>query len=161
MPDAPITITTFDDRHAADFDRLNRRWLEAGGFLEPLDEHYLANPRGAIIEAGGEVFLALRDGEVVGTVAAIPWSAAVMELAKLTVTEAARGAGLGQRLCEQVIAFAQARGASRVVLTSNTALTTAVALYRRLGFVDRPPPPEVGYATADVYMELDLPVPVR
>ena len=51
---------------------------------------------------------------------------------------------------------AEQRHGTRLVLTSNTRLTTAVSLYRSLGFVDQPCPPGFGYETADVYMELAL-----
>jgi hypothetical protein len=88
--ESAIAIVTFDDRYAPDFDRINRIWLEAGGFLEPLDEVYLANPRRTIIEKGGEIFFAVQNEAVVGTAAAIPWSSDVVELAKLTVLPHAR-----------------------------------------------------------------------
>lgn len=35
-------------------------------------------------------------------------------------------------------------------------LLPALARYRRLGFQERPCPPGFGYATTDVYMELEL-----
>src|SRR5437868_3187824 len=58
-----IEIVTFDDRHAAAFDRLNRAWLELHGLLEEADEHHLRNPRGTIVDGGGEIFLAVRNSE--------------------------------------------------------------------------------------------------
>jgi ribosomal protein S18 acetylase RimI-like enzyme len=44
----------------------------------------------------------------------------------------------------------------RVVLVSNSRLGPAIRLYEGMGFQHRPLPADVPYATADVYMELDL-----
>ena len=153
---AQVTITTFRDDLADDFDRLNRAWLVAGGFLEPADEVYLAAPREKIVAVGGEIFFAMHGTTVVGTAAAIPLGTDAFELAKVSVAPAAQGQGLGRALTSAVIDFARQRGASRVVLTSNHRLTAAVALYRSLGFEEMPCPPGFGYLTADVYMEIAL-----
>jgi ribosomal protein S18 acetylase RimI-like enzyme len=153
-----ITITTFRDELADDFDRINRAWLVAGGYLEPADEVYLDAPRAKIIDVGGEIFFAMLGTSVVGTAAAIPLGADVFELAKVGVTPSAQGRGLGRLLTMAAIEYARQRGAARVVLTSNQRLTAAVALYRSLGFAEMPCPPGFGYVTADIYMELELPV---
>ena len=151
-----ITLVTFRDEFAGDFVRLNRDWLVLGSFLEPADEVYLAAPREKIVDIGGEVFFALLGGDVVGTAAAIPHSADVFELGKLSVAPEVQGRGLGRQLTEAVIAFARERHAARVVLTSSTRLTAAVSLYKSLGFEERDCPAGFGYETADVYMELSL-----
>lgn len=153
---APITITTFRDDLADDFDRINRAWLVAGGYLEPADEAYLEAPRAKIIDVGGEIFFAIEGTTVVGTAAAIPHAHDVFELAKVSVDPAAQGRGLGRQLTVAAITYARDHGAARIVLTSNQRLTAAVALYRSLGFEEKPCPPGFGYLTADVYMELAL-----
>lgn len=151
-----ITITTFRDELADDFDRINRGWLVAGGYLEPADEVYLDAPRAKIIDVGGEIFFAMLGTTVVGTAAAIPLGSDMFELAKVGVTPSAQGRGIGRLLTMAAIEYARQRGAARVVLTSNQRLTAAVALYRSLGFEERPCPPGFGYLTADIYMELTL-----
>src|SRR5262249_27907524 len=90
------------------------------------------------------------------TCAAIPVDAETVELAKLSVDPALHGRGLGRRLAEAVLAFARARGAARVVLTSQHGLTTAIRLYESMGFRHAPLPEDVRYVTADVYMTLAL-----
>jgi GNAT superfamily N-acetyltransferase len=72
------------------------------------------------------------------------------------VTASARGLGIGRRLSEAVLDWARARGARKVVLVSSTRLGEALRLYERLGFEHQPLPPDPGYASADVYMELEL-----
>lgn len=151
-----ITIVPFRHDLVPDFDRLNRAWLVAGGYLEPLDQACMADPHGKIIAPGGEICFAVEGATALGTAAAIPQPGGAMELAKLAVAPEAQGRGLGRRLTLAVPAFAEQRSATRVILTSSTRLRPALALYRSLGFQERPCPPGFGYATADVYMELEL-----
>lgn len=151
-----VDIVAFRDDLAPAFGALNRAWLSAGGLLEPPDEPYLADPRGTIVTPGGEVFFAIEHGVVIGTAAALPFGVSDFELAKVHVVPAAKGRGLGRSLVMAVLDFARARGASRVVLSSNSNLTVALALYRSLGFVHSADYGGTSYETADVFMELDL-----
>lgn len=151
-----IEIVPYRRELQAEFERLNLLWLEGHSLLEPLDLEYLREPEERILAAGGEVFFAVRDNVVLGTCAAIPVSSTTFELAKLSVDPAARGAGLGRRLCDTVAAFARERGAEELVLTSNSALTSAIRLYESLGFQHEPLPPENPYETANVFMRRRL-----
>ncbi|HYI35119.1 MAG TPA: helix-turn-helix domain-containing GNAT family N-acetyltransferase [Thermoleophilaceae bacterium] len=63
----------------------------------------------------------------------------VPEVKRLWVSAEARGVGLGWRLMEALHAEAVDRGATRVRLDTNTALTEAVTLYRRLGYEEVAP----------------------
>ena len=138
------------------FERINRWWLEAHDLLEAADLVYLQHPEQQILASGGQIFLALDGGNVVGTCAAICDSSNIFELAKLAVAPTAQRCGLGRRLSLSVIEFARAAGASEVVLTSNTALVDAIRLYDALGFRHAPMPAGVRYQSANVYMTLDL-----
>jgi hypothetical protein len=60
-------------------------------------------------------------------------------------------------LVEACLGLARRRGISRMVLVSSSRLGAALTLYESVGFRRRPLPPDVPYATADVYMEIDLP----
>jgi putative acetyltransferase len=154
-----VHIETFRPEHEQAFATLNRAWLVQHGLLEPPDENQLANPQGTILAPGGQIFVAVRDEDVLGTCAVIPHGAGVVELAKLTVAPAAQGQGLGRRLVEACLAFAREHDIRRVVLVSSSRLPAALRLYEAMGFRHRPLPADVAYATADVYMELDLSVP--
>ncbi len=149
----PVRIIPFRDADADAFYRLNRAWLDDHGLYEAPDEKQLADPRGQILEPGGAIFVAVAGDDVVGTTAVIPHGPGVVELAKLTVAEAARGQGLGRRLAEHSVAHARAMGARRIILVSSSRLGAALRLYESLGFVHVPPPDAPVYATADVYME--------
>ena len=152
-----IELVTWRPELAADFARLNRAWLELYFTVEPLDEEYLGDPEGHIIAPGGEIFFALDGGEVIGTCAMIPRDDDAFELAKLAVTPAAQGRGIGRRLVEAATGFARRRGAKRVVLVSNSGLGPALRLYERLGFEHGPVPDPRPYVDADVFMVLELP----
>ncbi len=151
-----ISIDTFRPEHAQAFAELNRAWLVAYGLMEEPDERQLADPWEQIIAPGGQIFVALRGQEVVGTCAAVPCQPGVMELVKLAVAPSAQGLGLGRRLVEACLGYAREAGIHRLVLLSNSRLTAALRLYEGFGFEHRPMPPDLKYATADVYMELDL-----
>jgi hypothetical protein len=64
-----MTIEVYQPVHAQVFDALNRAWLVGNGLLEPADEPHLTNPDETIIAAGGQIFVAIEDGMVVGTCA--------------------------------------------------------------------------------------------
>jgi putative acetyltransferase len=137
------------------FRRLNEEWISRYFTVEGKDEETLANPR-KILENGGRIFLAVRQGEAVGCCALLAMGAGEFEVAKMAVTESARGAGVGRSLLERVIAEARACGAARLYLETNSKLMPAIRLYESAGFRHLPPARIVPsrYARADVYMEL-------
>lgn len=151
-----MEIIAYQDRHADDFARLNREWLDQFGLYEEADGKHLYSPRETILEIGGEIFIVERDGRVVGTCALVPEGHDVYEIAKLVVSQESRGEGLGRRLATFAVDRARERGAVRVVLLSSSKLGAALTLYESLGFERRPMPPDQPYATADVYMELEI-----
>jgi GNAT superfamily N-acetyltransferase len=157
-----MQITTYRAEHATRFAELNLEWLERYGLLEPADEAQLADPVKYFLAPGGEIFIALGDaGEVFGTCAVVPHGdQGECEVAKLAVDGAVRGQGIARRLVETSLAWARSKGFRRAILVSNHQLRPALALYASLGFASAPVPPEFAqeYATADVYMTLDLAV---
>ena len=81
-----IQIDTFRPEHAARFAELNREWLEKYNLMEPSDERQIADPQAYFIDCGGQIFVAVHDGHVVGTCAAVPHGAGEFELVKLAVS---------------------------------------------------------------------------
>jgi putative acetyltransferase len=152
----PITYVTYRPGLAEAFRQLNLAWLVDNDLLEPDDLVPLDDPEGTVLAGGGQVFFALQDGTAVGACAAIHCADGTVELAKLAVAPHAQGRGIGRRLCLMVLDFARSAGAQNVTLLSNHKLATAIRLYESLGFRQAPLPANVHYATADVYMELEL-----
>ena len=149
-------IAPYRSEHASAFDALNRAWLVGNQLLEPADEPHLTNPDETIIAAGGQIFVAVEDGAVIGTCAAVPHGPGEFEVVKLAVSPAAQGRGIGRELVEASVNFARQQGAQRVTLLSSSRLGPALRLYERAGFKYAPLPTTNPYATADVYMILEL-----
>ncbi|WP_309092927.1 GNAT family N-acetyltransferase [Phenylobacterium sp.] len=150
-----MEIVEFEPRYAEAFRTLNEAWISKHFSLEAKDREVLEDPQGKILDKGGRIFMALKDGEPVGCVALIRMADGGYEVAKMTVTEAARGSGLGKRLMERCIEAAREAGAPRLYLETNSSLAPALALYRAMGFRDLAPA-ETEYARCDVWMERPL-----
>lgn len=146
-------IHPFSDRLAASFRSLNEEWLNKYFVVEPKDVELLSDPKGTIIDPGGEIFFAEYNGAVVGTVALIPHGERVFELGKMAVTESAQGLGIGRALLEHCIAYARKNNAEKLFLYSNTKLGSAIHLYRSYGFIEIPLG-ESSYVRTNIKMEL-------
>ncbi len=153
-PDSGLRIVPYAPEHRTAFRDINVEWISAYFAIEPEDVHQLEHPE-ALIAGGGTILIAELDGAPVGTTALIRMSDRQYELAKMAVTPAARGHGAGLQLGRAAIAEARRLGAEELYLESNRSLEPAIALYRKLGFVevDRGASP---YARCDIQMALDL-----
>jgi GNAT superfamily N-acetyltransferase len=88
-----------------------------------------APPRGELLLARGPA------GEPLGCVALRPLAPeGVCEMKRMFVRPAGRGLGLGRALAEAIIGEARSRGYHEMCLDSLASLTTAIGLYKRLGF---------------------------
>ncbi len=151
-----VEIVSYRPDHAAAWRALNEDWLVAGGYaLEPKDQLVLGDPQGSILDKGGHIFIAEREGQPVGCCSLMAMADGGHEVGKMAVADGARGLNLGWRLLEACEAAARAAGGHRLYLETNRAQTHAIALYRRFGFVDLPPQP-TPYARCDVWMEKRL-----
>ncbi|GGG42163.1 bifunctional helix-turn-helix transcriptional regulator/GNAT family N-acetyltransferase [Hymenobacter glacieicola] len=151
-----VHIIDYAPQYQPDFKRLNAEWIERYFRLEAADLKALDHPDEYIIQRGGHILLASYQGQMVGTCALIPMVDATYELAKMAVSPAAQGLGIGWRLGEAAIAKARSLGAQRLYLESNTKLAPALSLYHKLGFrktVSGPPSP---YERCNIQMELLL-----
>ncbi|HEY0428607.1 MAG TPA: GNAT family N-acetyltransferase [Pyrinomonadaceae bacterium] len=150
-------ITSYQDRYRADFERLNREWIEKFFTLEDSDKKMFADPAGKIIVPGGQIFFIIENNRVQGTCAMMPENGTeIYELTKMAVDASARGKGFGDRLMQKAIAFAKEKGAREIVLYSNKKLEAAINLYKKYGFEFVPCAFDDRYQRADVMMRLIL-----
>jgi GNAT superfamily N-acetyltransferase len=155
-PDA-VVLRTFRPGDEPAFLHLNEAWISRDFVLEEEDRQLLSDPQTHILDAGGAICIAERNGDPVGCCALLAMAPGELELAKMTVAESARGLGIGRRLLEFAIGEARRMGARRVYLESNTKAAAAVRLYERMGFRHLPGPLHPSkYERANVFMELRL-----
>ncbi len=153
---APVRIVPFELALAPHFARLNHEWIERFFVLEPADLAVLSDPQATIIDPGGMIYFALIGDDVVGTCAVMPHGPGTLELAKMAVSPAVQGRGIGRILGEACIAFARTTDAHTLMLLSNATLAPALHLYEKLGFRHAPMPAGNEYARANVHMVLAL-----
>jgi GNAT superfamily N-acetyltransferase len=150
-----VIVREFQPADAEAFFELNREWIQRHFWLEPADLEVLWHPQTAILDCGGRILIAVRNGIPVGCCALIAIGPGEYELAKMAVTPEERRSGIGRRLMAAAIDLAERIGATRLYLETNHTLTGAIALYESMGFRHLPPEriTPSHYARADVYME--------
>ncbi|HEX8269597.1 MAG TPA: GNAT family N-acetyltransferase [Flavobacterium sp.] len=150
-----VQIVPYKPEYATFFEQLNKAWIQEHFIMEPVDYYVLENPQEAILNKGGVILFALFEEKVIGTVALAYVRKGVFELTKMAVDERFRGIGAGRILCEAALKKAADLNANEVILYSNTKLTTAINLYRKIGFVELPL--EHGlYDRADIKMGISM-----
>jgi putative acetyltransferase len=149
-----VSIVKFSPGYAPDFARLNYEWIEKYFAIEKHDRDILDDPQTWVMDPGGEILMALLNGEAVGTVALIPAGEGILELTKMAVSPSHHGHGIGDLLMQAAIDYARDAKARTIFLETHHSLAAAMSLYHKHGFVDTPPDPNSEYSRADVRMEL-------
>lgn len=153
---AEVKIREFQPGDEAAFRALNEEWITRYFRIEAKEKLILADPKGTILDPGGKIFFAIADNRCAGCCALRRITNTEYEVAKMAVTPAFQGMGVGRRLLLAVLEAARNIGARRLYLETNHILTPAIRLYESVGFKHIPPlritPSE--YTRADVYMEL-------
>ncbi len=150
-----MQILDYQPRHAQAWKTLNEAWITKHFALEEADRIVLDDPEANVLAKGGHIFIGEQDGAAIGCVGLKAMEDGGFEVIKMTVSEAARGTGLGRQLMQACIDRARAVGAPRLYLETNSALGPALALYRAMGFTDIPAR-GTDYARCDVWMEMPL-----
>ncbi len=152
-----IEIIDFEQRYQADFERLNRVWIEAEFAMEEADRRLLCDPQGTAIDEGGAVVLARhRSSAIVVGTGALLRHQNEGELAKMAVEESYKGLGIGRMIGRALIERGRVLGLERIWLETNSKLRPALGLYRSLGFEPMELDPDSEFARADVRMKLEL-----
>lgn len=130
-----VIVRDYTLEDAAAFRDLNLAWVEAFFTVEDADRAQLEDPQTHILDKGGAILIAEFRGEVVGTVGLVPGhDEGVLELIKMSARSDVKGQGIGRTLMNAAIDKAQAMGATKIWLETNTRLEAALALYRKSGF---------------------------
>ncbi|MFN0083038.1 MAG: GNAT family N-acetyltransferase [Ferruginibacter sp.] len=151
-----ISIIPFSENNKEYIKALNYEWLQKYFYVEPTDVEQLSDPQFHIVDKGGHIYFAGYNGKIVGTASLIKVNDTIYELAKMAVTEAYRGLGIGKILLEYCLKKAPELGASKLILYSNTKLKAAIHLYKQHCFKEVELPAHVHYARADIMIEFLL-----
>jgi GNAT superfamily N-acetyltransferase len=101
-------------------------------------------------------WIAELDGQRAGSVYCVRRSDEVAQLRLFFVEHEARGHGIGTALVEHCIAFARERGYRRMVLWTNSTLTSARRIYDALGFKQTKEEPDPAFPAGTVAQEMWL-----
>ena len=154
-----VQFVPFEYHHQPAFKQLNEEWISHYFVMEPTDYKALDDPQRYILDKGGQIWVGLLDGEVVGVCALIKMEElGYYELSKLAVSPKAQGKRIGWLICQKIISAAKELGASTLYLESNTILAPAITLYYKLGF-KKLESRASAYARCNIQMELDLSPP--
>jgi GNAT superfamily N-acetyltransferase len=156
MDKTSLEIVRFDPAYREHFRWLNVAWIGRYFKVEPIDELVLGDPEGQILAKGGEILFAKLGTRVVGTVGLKREGVDTYELTKMAVDERWQARGYGQTLFEAALGLAREKGARRVVLYTQTALASAVTMYRKNGFTEVSGADLSRYSRCDLMMELVL-----
>lgn len=135
----PPQILPFAPERAADFDRINREWIERMFVVEAVDDRVLRDPQTHLIDPGGDIlFVAFGDLGIVGAGALRKEGPGVFELTKMGVLPTAQGRKAGEALLHALLERARDLGAETLYLLTNTRCAPAIHLYEKCGFVHCP-----------------------
>ena len=146
-------IIPFSPALSDHFRDLNLDWLEQYFYVEPHDRDLLDHCEEVIIKKGGYIFFYEEDGFISGTFALIKISEDVFELGKMAVSKTMRGKGIGQKMLQFCLNFAQQEGWKKLILYSNTSLENSIYIYRKYGFTEVPIDVDNPYARGNIKME--------
>lgn len=151
-----IRIEVYKPEYKKDFIQLNTEWITTHFRLEESDIHTLNHIEEYILDKGGQIFLAIIGGKVLGCCALINHiETNSFELAKMAVSPQARGLGLGRKLGEALIQYAKEHGIKKIFLEGNSKLESSIILYRKLGF-EEIPIQNSAYERCNIMMALNI-----
>lgn len=131
-----IEIVNYSDTLAPYFDSINREWIDAMFYVEPIDNDVISQPKTHIIDKGGYIWFAKHPHYgVAGTCALMRKEDGVFELTKMGVVSTARGEKIGEYLLKHVLKQAPTIAHNTLFLLTNKACESAIHLYEKNGFV--------------------------
>ena len=129
-----VTIDVFKEEYKLDFETLNLQWIKKYFKVEEEDSKILKNPKSYVIDGGGQIFFAVKDGKAIGTAAMVLTKERIFELSKMAVDSSYQGFGIGRMLINKCIQFAEKENALEIFLITNDRLLPALELYNSSGF---------------------------
>ena len=126
-----VSFIAYDEARLEAFNKLVREFIENYFEIEEEDKKVLEDPMGGNVE---QIFLAVYEDRVIGTVSIYRKSEKRAELAKLIVEDQDQCRGVGTDLLKRAIDFVLEKGFSEIFLETNSKLTPANNLYEKFDF---------------------------
>lgn len=128
-----ISIVAYQPELKDFFYLLNREWIDEFYEMTAEDEKILKNPQD-IIDAGGAIFFAKINMDIIGTCALAKTHFNEYELIKMGVTKKHRKQKAGFSLMTAAIQFARDNHAKKITLETARELQAAIHLYEACNF---------------------------
>ena len=139
MIKSEIQIIEFDPKYTQEVYNFvwSVRTAEIGWKSEPEDLHDIES---FYFKDGGNFWLAVNDGEIVGTLALKNMGGNRGYLERMYLAKKYRGTGLAQKMLAKLISFAKSIELEEIYLATSTGPMTerAIAFYKKMGFAQVP-----------------------
>lgn len=145
-------IIPYEAKYRDDWRYINQQWIEKLFVMEETDIKHLMNPEENILKGGGEIYFGMIGEVPVGAIALKYHQGTRFELSKMGVLPEAQGHGIAKLMILKIIERYKERGGTELFLETNSSLTPAITLYKKLGFKEVPAPENTPYARADYFM---------
>lgn len=126
--------------------------------LKPEYNPDLYDIQASYINQGATVLVVEHQGAIIGCGALVKEnrSDTVARIVRVSVRTDHQGKGLGRRISEQLLAVARERKFTTVLVETNSGWTSALRLYRSLGFTETHRVQSEDFDFIEVHMELSL-----
>lgn len=132
-----MQIVPYSGQYKEAFVELNLAWIRKYFVVEPQDTAMLEQVE-TFIAQGAAVYFAVEQGTAVAACMVVPREGGLWEICKLATDAHFQGRGAGAAVLKACIGYAQAHGAKRLMIVSNTVLAAAMHLYAKVGFREVP-----------------------
>lgn len=132
-----MKIVPYEKKYKEDFIEMNKQWISNMFVIEEEDLLVLNNIECAI-EAGGQIFFAVEDEEVLACCMIAPLPNGEWEIEKFCAKGMYTGTGAGSACLKACIDYAREKGVEKIVIVTNTKCEQAIHLYKKFGFIEVP-----------------------
>ena len=129
-----LNIVRYSPEFKDAFKAINVEWLEEMFEVEPYDLEVLNDPQKFILNRKGNIWIALKGYEPIGTIALMELDDSMFELTKMGVSKKARGLGAGRKLLDYIVTNVFDAQKNTYFLLTSSHCKAAIHLYEQFGF---------------------------
>jgi ribosomal protein S18 acetylase RimI-like enzyme len=148
-------IVHFKPEYSHAFKSLNLEWIEKYFVPEKIDLKVLNDPENEILKKPGFILFAIHEELILGT-GAIVSEDEHWELTKMAVSNKHQSQGVGYRLAIELITLVKNYSPTTIKIVTNTVLTKAVNLYKKIGFKEIQDKNNMKYVRGNIFFELKI-----